>query len=100
MTQDEIIRMATEAGLMQVHSCCNVPAKLCNLDVWQGNIQDFFALAFAAGAAHERDKYLDKLAEAIDLSVKAEREACVKVCKSFGNTGEVMAAAIRARSEK
>jgi len=31
-------------------------------------------------AAHERNKYLDKLAEAIDLSVKAEREACAKVC--------------------
>ena len=63
-------------------------------------VERFFNLAFAAGAAHERDKYLDKLAEAIDLSVKAEREACAKVCKSFGNTGEVMAAAIRARDEK
>ena len=43
-------------------------------------VERFFNLAFAAGAAHERDKYLDKLAEAIDLSVKAEREACAKVC--------------------
>ena len=36
----------------------------------------------------------------ISAHVSAEREACVKVCKSFGNTGEVMAADIRARSEK
>lgn len=68
-------------------------------------------------AAHERNKYLDKLAEAIDLSVKAEREACAKVCDETRYTGysppedgaapeyydaaaESCAAAIRARSEK
>jgi len=44
-------------------------------------VERFFNLAFAAGAANERNKYLDKLAEAIDLSVKAEREACAKVCE-------------------
>ena len=56
--------------------------------------------------AHERNKYLDKLAEAIDLSVKAEREACANVCLKTGikhpqQTGqEACAAEIRARGEK
>ena len=69
-------------------------------------VERFFNLAFAAGAAHERNKYLDKLAEAIDISVKAEREACAKVCLQTGikhpqQTGqEACAAAIRARGEK
>lgn len=91
MTNEQIIAMAQEAGLMQVHSCCNVPGKLCNLDVWQGNIQAFFALAFEAGAANER-------------------ETCAKVCddggrvqihdhytKGMSHASRLLAAAIRAR---
>ena len=71
-------------------------------------VERFFNLAFAAGAAHERDKYLDKLAEAIDLSVKAEREACAKVCDEIAKAYQIQgmlvadecAAAIRSRSKK
>jgi len=51
-------------------------------------------------AAHERNKYLDKLAEAIDLSVKAEREACAKVCdETDAQDWMDCAAAIRARGQ-
>ena len=37
--------------------------------------------ALAKEIIEQRNQYLDKLAEAIDLSVKAEREACAKVCE-------------------
>ena len=83
MTQDEIIRMAREAGLMQVHSCCNVPTKLCNLDVWQGNIQAFFAIDFNAGAVHEQERHnkaLKAQGAAWEAAVLAER---VRMCKQF-----------------
>ena len=33
--------------------------------------------------ADERNKYLDRLAKAIDVSVKAEREACANMCEEI-----------------
>jgi hypothetical protein len=36
--------------------------------------------ALAKEIIEQRNQYLDMLAEAVDLSVKAEREACAKVC--------------------
>jgi hypothetical protein len=59
--------------------------------------------ALAKEIIEQRNQYLDMLAEAIDLSVKAEREACAKVCEDRGfdpYIEEQCAAAIRARSEK
>ena len=89
-----IIEIAKEAGIpcFAVMYVVTEPAEL----------ERFAALV----AAHERNKYLDKMAEAIDISVKAEREACAKVCLKTGikhpqQTGqEACAAEIRARGEK
>jgi phosphoglycerate-specific signal transduction histidine kinase len=91
MTQDEIIRMAREAGILN--------SEVDNQVVEIEDLERFAALV----ADHERNKYLDKLAEAIDLSVKAEREACAKVCMKQQydlKTRQTFAAAIRARGEK
>jgi hypothetical protein len=61
--------------------------------------------AIAKEIIEQRNQYLDMLAEAVDLSVKAEREACAEVCDRFaenetGFVAEDCAAAIRARGEK
>jgi hypothetical protein len=62
--------------------------------------------ALAKEIIEQRNRYLDMLAEAVDLSVKAEREACAKVCDVIGAdmshpyVANNCAAAIRARGEK
>lgn len=84
MTQDEIIRMAWEAGVSQnkmVHG----------VNCWSfftEELELFFNLAFTAGAAHER-------------------EACAKVCEGMNKEWSIpfeavnkCAEAIRARSDK
>ena len=79
MTQDDIIRMAREAGLQQRHA---TPTEWW---CWEGSIERFFALVAAA-----------------------EREACAKVCVPYVNStndGIALVAlnihdAIRARGEK
>jgi hypothetical protein len=70
MNRDDIIRMAREAGFSEW--AVRTPQDL----------ERFAALAFAAGAA-------------------AEREACAKVCdKHWDDNGQHCANAIRARSKK
>ena len=68
MTQDEIIRMAREAGM--------------TVFVIE-SLERFAALA----AAHEREKCFDaamKAAEkAVDVAIAIEREACAKVCEQL-----------------
>ena len=62
--------------------------------------------ALAKEIIEQRNQYLDMLAEAVDLSVKAEREACAKVCDVIGAdmshpyVANNCAAAIRARGCK
>lgn len=90
-----IIELAVEAGIIVKSNKFNI------MGTAPEAIERFATLV----AAHERNKYLDKLAEAIDLSVKAEREACAEVCDRFaenetGFVAEDCAAAIRARGEK
>ena len=72
MTQDEIIRMALEAGVMH-------PAQQRNPDL-ELALERFAALV----AAHEREKCFDaamKAAEkAVDTAMLLEREACAKLC--------------------
>ena len=98
MTQDEIIRMAEEAGL--AFGSDEYP------DIWQTymnvgreEIERFAALV----AAHERKLVMDLLHGAEQAAVLAEREACAKVCEEWGAFNDVAqkcAAAIRARGEK
>ena len=101
MTQDEIIRMAREAGFT---------------DYYPERLTRFAALV----AAHEREKQPEHFAKAIaelveccrvlaeenEAAVLAEREACAKVCETDIEEGEApwtacdYAAAIRARGQK
>jgi len=119
MTQDEIIRMAREAGLEQVVSIDPKNGGIITKSLPPELLERFAVLvqakveaewietnkALAKEIIEQRNQYLDKLAEAIDLSVKAEREACAKVCEDDmgwldNGGGELCAAAIRARGEK
>ena len=98
MTQDEIIRMAREAGFghSNFHNGFQLlaPSTICT------NLLTRFA---ALVAAHEREKHLN-LANEVAWSVAlAEREACAKVVENDCHddmTRAEEAAAIRARGEK
>lgn len=71
MTQDEIISMMKEAGFYFGKD-----------DEFMPEWEHFFALAFAAGAAHER-------------------EACAQLCEDlFSSDGHWCATAIRERGNK
>lgn len=116
MTQDEIIRMAREAGI-------DVSLNKSS-EVWAVDLETFAALV----AAHEREKLrcaiilnddggtystheskeqlewmlnMSPAKEVIETAVLAEREACAKVCEGWGAFNDVaqdIAAAIRVRS--
>ena len=95
MTQDEIIRMAREAGLGDwVHPN----------NTWYVELERFAALV----AAHEREKAteyrlkLENVLAGCEAAVLAEREACAKVCEEtpWSNWFQSdCARAIRARSK-
>ena len=100
MTRDDIIRMAREAGLEIVHFTSTPEA-----------IERFAALVAAEKEEQmTRDGYR-KCAEGqrttqfcglLDAAVKAEREACAKVCYEAAPSldGQLCAEAIRARGEQ
>ena len=109
MTQDEIIRMAREAGAMFDHM------------TWvERDLAPVFERFAALVAAHAKQEYIDSVYEQHretmfsnkDLgmlvdAVKAEREACAKVCDDMANNPMAgvlyswkCAAAIRARKFK
>ena len=77
MTQEEIIRMAREAGFMVVAE--GEP----DIGDWYECFVDEIKLFAALVAAHERKKCFDaamKAAEkAVDVAIAMEREACAKV---------------------
>jgi len=85
MTQEDIIRMAREAGLAPIYSGCDVPNVSCAYEDWDEELERFAALVAAA-----------------------EREACAKLCVAVNliDTPTVVeiaavrkcAAAIRART--
>jgi hypothetical protein len=87
MTQEDIIRMAREAGLASIYSACDVPNVSFVYEDWDEELERFAALVAAA-----------------------EREACAKVCEAEyegydwadreRDGAEACAAAIRARGNK
>ena len=102
MTQDEIIRMAREAGLFNQTS----PYHIDQIQT----VERFAALV----AAHERERVMNEpltkaMWDRFESEIRAnEREACAKVCEeiSINNYGHcdgtvpaACAAAIQARSE-
>ena len=116
MKQDEIIRMAREAGFTEYGSIGYVGM--------EDYLERFYLLAFAAGSTSEREKLKAphecqtdgektafafgwfKAMEQIEAAVLAEREACAKVCDELKwysapiNFAENCAKAIRARGDK
>ena len=95
MTQDEIIRMATEAGfqppvlkeLWTQGYCCVVEAT---------QIERFAALV----AAHAKSEQINlAYQQGYEEGSAHEREACAKVCDEHGLYGAAPARDIRARSE-
>ena len=121
MTQDEIIRMAREAGFEVVDGQLRLyfdGSKALLKPNYMGTIVDGLKEFAALVAANEREKYkaMDKeLSELYEMAVNqaktikkyqdavlAEREACAKVCDDIGDSdnGYGCAAAIRARAEK
>jgi len=115
MTQEDIIRMAREAGLQQRHT---TPTEWW---CWEGSIERFFALAAAAkreklahwmrsmGYATHGDtmeEMLDHLntqiSEGLEVEVLMEREACAEIAEHWRCNGAPrygVAAEIRARSK-
>jgi hypothetical protein len=113
MTQDDIIRMAREAGFVEY--------LLCVYRADEG-VEHLARAAYEAGAAAQREKLahwmrsmgyathgdtmeemLDHLgtqiSEGLEVEVLMEREACAKVCDEWWYAdGDHCAAAIRARS--
>jgi len=93
MTQDEIIEMARQAGIIAIHT------------EGDGNWhQQFVALeAFAKLVAAKafQDGY-EKGIAAFNEAVLIEREACAKLCESHGtwDNTETIAKAIRARGQQ
>ena len=106
MTQDEIIRMAMQAGFEVDEGLFPFEAAEDKYIGTERTLERFAALV----AAHEREKFLNKLDgvsekviyETVKEAVLAEREACAKFCETQRNdipaTGEEFAAAIRTRS--
>ena len=99
MTQDEIIRMAREAGAIQVDG---------KTAFYTDDIEHFAALV----AAHERNRLAwtqEHWTEYEHAIAAAEREACAKMCEEIGGSiyvsgrsqgADFCAAAIRSRGEK
>jgi hypothetical protein len=118
MTQDDIIRMAREAGLQQRHA---TPTEWW---CWEGSIERFAALVaaaereklahwmrnlgYATGHGDTMEEMLDHLGTQIAEGLLTEREACAKVCEDttaawtqpvYNGACMDCAAAIRARSK-
>jgi len=100
MKRDEIIRMARQAGAER--SCIN--DEVWMLALAETGFEKFAELAFAAGAAAEREHRAFEIAECYrcgwDGGVKAEREECLKLATEPGRNKAGVAAAIRARGAK
>jgi hypothetical protein len=117
MTRDDIIRMAREAGGVQ-------PRAKLQPYFWRmhdSDLERFFHMAYAAGAAAERNKLpqwmiqhsyatghgdtMEDLLKELEWQIReSEREACAKVCdkyddERYANAADLCANAIRARSK-
>jgi hypothetical protein len=93
MTKDDIIRMAREAGISKPWD--QEPVK------WE-TLGRFAALVYAEG---HKDGLDDFEACVLPAAIKAEREACAKVCEDLDgfdedDPGSSAAKAIRARREQ
>jgi len=96
MNRDDIIRMAREA--------CGEPAWDGGVEWTWEEVERFAALVYAEG---HKDGLDDFEAGVLPAAIKAEREACAKVCDAYdvaedvnsSDTAEGIAIAIRARGQ-
>jgi hypothetical protein len=104
MTQEDIIRMAREAGLAPIYSACDVPNVSCAYEDWDEEIERFFALAaaaqreklahwmrsmgYATGHGDTMEDLLDHLGTQIAEGLLTEREACAKVCDAVSASAD------------
>jgi hypothetical protein len=108
MTQEDIIRMAREAGLAPIYSACDVPNVSCAYEDWDEEIERFFALAaaaqreklahwmrnlgYATGHGDTIEDLLDHLgtqiSEGLEAEVLMEREACAKECDAVSASAD------------
>jgi hypothetical protein len=106
MTQDDILRMAREAGLTTMAHDSRI-ARFASLAVaaQREKVAHWMrSLGYATGHGDTIEDLLDHLgtqiAEGLEVGVLMEREACAKVCEGPGwNAANWCAAAIRARSK-
>jgi hypothetical protein len=98
MNKKEVIKMAREAGTER--SCIN--DEVWMLALAETGFEKFAELAFAAGAAAERERREFELAECYrcgwDGGAKAERDACARLCEE--EKALRLAEMIQARGEK
>jgi hypothetical protein len=67
MNKDDVIRMAQEAGLLRMGDGWTEPHR------WGApEVSKFAALAFAAGAAHERDACADEVIDCMRVDFMAD----------------------------
>jgi hypothetical protein len=106
MTQDDILRMAREAGLTTMAHDSRI-ARFASLAVaaQREKVAHWMrSLGYATGHGDTIEDLLDHLGTQISEGLEAEkmmeREACAKVCEGPGwNAANWCAAAIRARSK-
>jgi hypothetical protein len=99
MKRDEIIRMARQAGAER--SCIN--DEVWMLALAETGFEKFAELVAAAEREHRAFEIAECYRCGWDGGVKAEREACARVCDDWPNGRDdiySIGVAIRARSEK
>jgi hypothetical protein len=104
MTQDEIIEMARQAGLMADGEMWFSPTYGSG-DVHISHLEAFTKLI----AEKERERItvvaMNAAEKAVDVAIKLEREACAKICDEFFkgdkniNYSDTIAICIRARAK-
>ena len=101
MTQEEIIRMAREAGF-ETEDWANGTHVIVYESGREIDITNELERFAALVAANEREKHNSPSWETVDDAIAAEREACAKVCETDElccKCGDECAEAIRARGE-
>jgi glutamine phosphoribosylpyrophosphate amidotransferase len=86
MTNDDIIRMAREAGLQEIYSACDEPNVRYAYENFDDEIERFANLITKHILAKSYPELVSLAAKhAAETVAAAEREACAKVCDGSAN---------------
>jgi len=103
MTQEDIIRMAREAGLASIYSACDEPGVRCAYEDWDEELERFatliaaaqrekvaqwmHGLGYATGHGDTIEDLLDHLgtqiAEGLEAEAITQRAACAQIAREF-----------------